>query len=396
MLAHRQPMISSVRRDAWLEVDLNAIERNIAVIRSWLSEKTRLMGVVKSDGYGHGASGVAEVLQASGVHCLGVASVDEGCQLRESGISLPILLLSPCPSWALANALEYKLSLSLSSLGQVEDIISHCQRTQTKAAVHIKIDTGMHRLGIAPKQLEPMLLKLQTSEFISVQGIFSHFAKADEKDFTNYQTGVFKDALGSLGKLSKEAGAETPVLHLASGEAARRFPETHFDMVRVGLYMYGLEPKKVSDLVYPALSVRARINHIQELKEGESVGYNLSWTSTRKSRLASIPIGYADGVDRGLSNRMKGLLMGREVAQVGLISMDQMLFDITDSPQAEEGDIITLIGKDRGEDGVKEIHLAQWAEALNTITYELACRLRARMPRVYTRQPLTITKDLVD
>jgi alanine racemase len=156
-------------------------------------------------------------------------------------------------------------------------------------------------------------------------------------------------------------------------------------MVRVGLYTYGLEPRAVSDVVYPAMSVKGRINQIRKINEGDAVGYNLTWTSKRDTLVASIPIGYADGIDRRLSSKMKGLLMGREVQQIGLISMDQMLFDISDVPEAQEGDVVTLIGCDTQNGSEAQLHLASWAEMLDTITYELACRLRVRMPRVYTR-----------
>ena len=385
MLAHRQSLISSLRRDAWVEVDLNAIERNIGVIRSWLKPETRLMAVVKSDAYGHGASGVADVLTACGADWLGVASIDEGCQLRAAGVRQPILVLSPCPSWAIITALESELTLTVSSCSQLADIALSCRRQNRTASIHLKFDTGMHRLGVDPAHTDEALAKIKENPELRLTGVFSHFAKADEEDFTKYQSAVFKTVLTKI----KAAGQKPDLIHLASGEAARRFPFTHYDMVRVGLYMYGLEANVISDVVQPALSVKGRINHVQELSEGEAIGYNLTWTSTRPSRIASIPIGYADGIDRRLSNKMTALLMGKEVKQVGLISMDQMLFDVTEIPEAQEGDVLTLIGMDTPEGAepgaVKQLYLATWANLLDTITYELACRLRIRMPRMYTR-----------
>lgn len=382
MLSHKQPLISSLRRDAWLEVDLNAIERNIAVIRSWLNPDSLLMAVVKSDAYGHGAAGVADVLIACGADWLGVASVDEGRQLRDLGVNIPILLLSPCPSWAIATSIESNLTLTVTNSSQIADIAAICKRQNLKAKLHLKIDTGMHRLGIAPEKISEVAdtLKEHSAE-VELEGAFSHFAKADEEEFTLYQNGIFVDAVKRL----KAEGINPSILHTASGDAARRFPQTHHDMVRVGLYLYGLEPKKVSDVVEPVMSVRGRINQVQEINEGESVGYNLTWTAKRKSKIASIPIGYADGIDRGLSNKLQALLMGKLVNQVGLISMDQMLFDVTDVPEAQEGDVLTLIGAETNEIGRPQLHLASWANAVETITYELACRLRARMPRMYTR-----------
>ena len=381
MLAHRQPMVSSVRRDAWLEVDLNAIERNIAVIRSWLDPSVKLMTVVKSDAYGHGAAGVADVLSACGADWLGVASVDEGCQLRNAGAKLPILLLSPCPSWAISTALDGNLTLTVTNSEQLVDIETFCTRQNRDANVHLKIDTGMHRLGLDPEAVDEFLAALKNAKHIHLTGLFSHLAMADQEEFTMKQKAVFDSAIEKL----KSSGLDLPLIHLASGEAARRFPDTHYQMVRVGLYTYGLEPRAVSNVVYPALSVKGRLNQIRKINEGDAVGYNLTWTSKRDTLVASIPIGYADGIDRRLSSKMKGLLMGREVQQIGLISMDQMLFDISDVPEAQEGDVVTLIGCDTQDGSEAQLHLASWAEMLDTITYELACRLRVRMPRVYTR-----------
>lgn len=378
MLAHRQPIVASVRRDAWVEVDLNAVERNVAVIRSWLKPGTRLMAVVKSDAYGHGAPGLADVLTACGAAWLGVASVDEGCQLRAAGVRVPILLLSPCPVWAISAALDGDLTLTVTSPGQIDDIANMCRRQNRVAPIHLKIDSGMHRLGVSQSQLSMVLDRLSANPEVRMNGVFTHLAMADDREFTMVQMAEFDNALTTI----RNANFATGLVHMASGEAARRFPETHKDLVRVGLYLYGLEPAGVSQVVHPAMSVRARINHIQQIKAGDSVGYNLTWTAPKDSLIASIPVGYADGIDRGLSNNICGLLQGREVRQAGLISMDQMLFDISDVPEVEEGDIITIIGSD----GELTIPLANWAGLLQTITYELCCRLRARMPRVYTRQ----------
>lgn len=379
MLAQRQTIVASIRRDAWVEVDLAAIERNIGVARSWLSPGTQLMAVVKSDAYGHGALAVADVAVASGADWLGVASVDEGCQLRAAGIKQPVLLLSPCPYWALQPALEADLTITITDAEQVVDLGVACSRSNRTANVHLKIDSGMHRLGIDPLRLEPVLKAISRDSAIRLSGVFTHFASADEKEFTDFQTSVFKEALNRI----VAAGFNPALIHAASGDAARSFPDTHFNMVRVGLLLYGLEARSPSRSVTPAMAVRGRINHIGEIAAGQTVGYSRTWTAARPSRIASIPIGYADGVDRGLSNRMTGLVLGHEVPQVGLISMDQMLFDITDVDEAAAGDIITLIGTESGTE--KQLHLATWAAALDTITYELACRLRCRMPRVYTR-----------
>lgn len=396
MLAAQQSSLTSLHRDAWVEVDLGALEHNLQVIRTWISPQTALMAVVKSDAYGHGAAGVAPMMAASGAQCFGVASVDEGRQLRAAGIGLPVLILSPCPFWAVSKAIEADLQLTVTAESQVPDIDDAARQLQKPALVHVKVDSGMHRLGVHPSKLSSLLSSIYSRPAIKLAGVFSHLAMADDEAVTKRQNEVFQRAI--------EQVKATPgfQVHLASGEAARRFAWTHYNMVRVGLYLYGLEPKVISDAVSPALSVRARINHLQQIEEGESAGYNLTWTAQRPSRLASIPIGYADGVDRRLSNRMEGLLMGRRIRQVGLISMDQMLFDITDVPEAQPGDVITLIGSESGPPAAERaktksaedssLYLATWASMLDTITYELACRLRVRLPRIYTRSKADMGK----
>jgi alanine racemase len=386
MLASRQPSLISVRRDAWVEIDLAAFENNIAVVRSWLSPGCELMAVVKSDAYGHGAAQMGKVAAAAGADWLGVASVDEGCQLRAAGVSKPILILSPCPSWAMSTALESDLSVTVTMAAQVADLARAAERLGKRAHVQLKIDTGMHRLGVSPSDVMSVLSLIEAEKSLALTGLFSHLCSPDEEQATGGQLACFKEILSNLSA----SGKLPSLVHLASGEATRRFPDTHFNLARVGLYLYGLEPRVASQVVTPVMSVKARINHLQYVPAGECVGYGWTWCAERPTRLASIPIGYGDGVDRRLSNRMKGLLGGQQINQVGLISMDQMLFDVTDIPGACEGDVITLIGSDQsrtegGGSQVTPLNLASWAAMLDTITYELACRMRVRLPRIYTR-----------
>jgi alanine racemase len=235
---------------------------------------------------------------------------------------------------------------------------------------------------VSPAHFLNLLESVVASPHLELAGICSHLAKADDIDFTNKQKVIFQNCLKKTKDryphILKSCGG-TVLAHLASSDAARRFPDTHFDMVRAGLMLYGLESRAISNVVQPVMSVRARISQVNDVDEGEGVGYNLTWTAARPSRLASIPVGYADGVNRKLSNKMYGILRGKLVNQVGTISMDQMLFDVTDIRDASEGEIITLIGSD----GSETIFLADWAEKLETITYEVACAMRMRLPRIY-------------
>jgi alanine racemase len=387
LTAHQ--LSQSSRRDAWVEIDLGKLEKNIHIVNSWLgkSHPVKIMGAVKSDGYGHGAVAIAEVLAACGVTWLGVASVDEGVELREAGLKLPILVLSPAPLISLRAALDYSLDLTVSSKEQLRELAGQLKNFNRRQSVHLKVDTGMHRLGIPHEAVGEFIEHIEENQLLELKSVYSHLAKADDFETTNRQNALFLKVIETAKKSSAK-----PFFHIANSDAARRFPFTHHDLIRPGINIYGLEARKQSEDIEPIMAVRSRINQISEVKEGESVGYNLTWTAPRPSKLACIPIGYGDGVDRGLSNKMKGILHGQVVQQVGIISMDQMLFDITDVQAANLGDVLTLIGSEPGQDsGHGErccLTLADWAQELDSITYEMAVRLRMRLPRIYTRQSL--------
>ncbi len=380
-------------RDAWVEIDLGNLEKNIRIINEWLldshsKQKTcDLIGIVKADAYGHGAIAVAEILQAEGVRWLGVASIDEGAQLRDAGIALSILVLGACPAWSIQNALEYNLDLAVTSLPQLKDIAKQTNEKNKICRIHLKIDTGMHRLGFHPDVLSQVLPILDSHPQLKLISLFSHLAKADDLATTNKQNAVFE----CVTKMFEETDHRPEFVHLASSEAARRFPFVRHDMVRVGLHLYGLEPRTISSELKPIMSVRGRINQLNFVEEGETVGYGLTWLARRRTLLASIPIGYADGIDRRLSNRMKALVKGKFVNQVGTISMDQMLFDVSEIENVQRGDVVTLIGSEYSDSRQKlakqrpSIELAEWAAMLDTITYELASRLNMRLPRVFSR-----------
>ncbi|MEZ4542820.1 MAG: alanine racemase [Cyanobacteriota/Melainabacteria group bacterium] len=341
MVSSRQQSQSSLLRDAWVEIDLDAIEKNIGVIKSWLGEtpKSGIMAVVKSDAYGHGARRVSEILVAKGASWLAVASVDEGIDLREGDQNTNILILGPAPFWAVDNALDHNLDLTVTSMEQLEAVEKHARKSARRARIHLKVDTGMHRLGLAPERFGEALERAIASPNLEPVSVFSHLAMASDREAVDFQRKRFEETIRVL----KEKEIKLPC-HLASSEAAEKFPDTHYDLVRIGIFLYGLRPRGASLDLHPALSVRGRIMSIVEVPEGESAGYNWTWTASRNSRLASIPIGYADGVSRKLSNNIYGYLMGKKIPQTGMISMDQMLFDITDLPEAQEGDVITLIG----------------------------------------------------
>ncbi len=394
------------QRAAWVEVDLNQLESNMQIIKKWLKKNAQqtgvnvpqIMAVVKAAAYGHGAVAISEVLYACGVSWLGVASADEGSELRNAGCKLPILILGPTPPWAIVSALEHGLDLTISSLNQLHELNQQLAKHQRTVPIHLKVDTGMHRLGMNMEDIKKAIALLKENKKFKLVSVFSHLATASDSQTTKIQ----KENFDRFIAIFNNNRLRPDFYHLACSEAINIFPTTYYDMVRVGLYLYGMEPntstdEKRADLrppLQPILSVRGRINQINSIDKGESIGYGLTWKATRPTSLANIPIGYADGVDRRLANKMQGLLHGKLINQVGTISMDQMLFDITDISQAREGDIITIIGSDEFEHGRMQcaptscLYLADWADKLGTLVRELSCRLHMRLPRIYTRRSM--------
>jgi alanine racemase len=410
MLTVRQLSSQSSCRDAWIEIDLGKLETNIQIIKGWLadgvsargqSETGRakdasnqvtplLMGCVKADGYGHGAVLVSEILQRCGASWLGVATVDEGVELRDNGIGLPILIMSPTPISAFRGALENSLDITISAKSQLQDLLAEVNRSGREAHIHLKVDTGMHRLGMSLSEVDTTLDLIKGNPKLQLIGVFSHLWEPEEVEPCRRQNEEFLKAIRQVK--AKHNGSL--FFHLASSAATRFCPFTHHDLVRAGLYLYGLEATRDSDVLLPILSLRGRINQLLEIGPSEGVGYSHTWHSGRPSTVAVVPIGYADGVDRGLSNRLEALLHGKRVKQVGNISMDQMSFDVTDVPQAKVGDVLTLIGTEDGHErkGEPPLSLAQWAKELKTITYEMAVRFKLRLPRKFVQNTSTTSQ----
>jgi alanine racemase len=376
---------SAFSRDAWLEVDLNAVEHNYKQIRANLKPDTKLMAVVKSDAYGHGASILGPLLEALGTECFGVASVDEGIQLREAGVKTNILILSPTPSWALPRAIDYDLEITISSSEQIQELEKLKLQAQTKKKeaslpikIQIKLNTGMNRNGSKWNTEATDLIKLALSktEMLEVKGVYSHFACNGNAFFTEVQLDRFRTII------SEFKPSELGLLHIGASSTFTNREYLHFDMVRVGLSLFGLGEQAGLELK-PAMSLIARISQIQRVQIDEGVGYNLTWTASRDSIIGLLPFGYADGIKRGLSNRIKAIYKDKLIEQVGSISMDQTSFDFTDcEDEPKVGDLVTIIGKSENE----ELSMKEWAQILGTIEYEIACDLRARLPRVYVRK----------
>ena len=367
----------NTHRDAWVEVNLDCIEHNILEFKKYLKKDAKLFAVVKADAYVHGAVMIAPVLLASGVDFLGVSSIDEGLQLRENDITAPILVLGAVPVWSFDRAAQNNISVSVFSDEHIEACRQTYEKLKIKPKVHVKIDTGMNRIGVRPDEAVEFIQKIQKCDFIDLEGIFTHFATAETEELALRQYEKFYNVIQSVD-------TKGLLIHCCNTAAVISYKDFDYNMARVGIGIYGLQPDLPAGIpapdIKPAMSLKGRITNIHVAKKDEGVSYSHTFETQKPTKIATIPIGYADGVFRGLSNKIYGIINGKKVKQIGNITMDQMMFDITDC-NAQEGDIITLIGKD----GNEEIRIDEWAKILNTIHYELTCALRVRLPRVYTR-----------
>lgn len=369
----------NTKRDAWVEINLDAIEKNILTLKSFVKKDAKILAVVKADGYGHGSSMITPTLLASGVDYLGVASIDEGMELRENKFNCPILVLGAAPVWAFDYAAQNNISLSVFLDNHIQAAELTLKKTGLKTKAHIKLDTGMNRIGVEPDYAVEFIQKVKNSNAIDLQGIFTHFACAENEFETEKQLSVWNDILSKVD-------TKGLLLHCFNTAATiSKYKNVNYNMVRVGIAIHGLLPDlpdfcaNKPELI-PAMSLRGRIINIHNAKKGSGISYSHTFVADKDITVATIPVGYADGVDRRLSNKIFGILNGQKVKQIGNITMDQMMFDIS-GIDATEGDIITLIGNDADQ----FISINEWANILGTINYELVCRLKARLSRVYTR-----------
>ena len=365
---------------AWVEIDLKAIGANVAQLRAQLQPTTALMAIVKADGYGHGAAPVAQAALMAGATWLGVATVWEGVELRRAGIHAPILVLEAISDHDRAiTARENQLELTIAFPKQAAALSELFASSETPLSVHLNIDTGMSRLGVDWTEAEAFVRLLRCLPGLELKTIYSHLATADEPDPTMVyeQHQRFASVLSNL----RAIGCHQPV-HLSNSAGTIAFPELHYDMVRVGLALYGIAPAPhLADRLSlrPAMSVRAKITQLRSLPSDRGVSYGHRFISTRKTTLATVGIGYADGVPRLLSNRLSVAINGQLAPQVGAITMDQLLVDVTDLAHVSVGDTVTLIG----EDGEQHLTAQQWAETIGSIPWEIVCGFRQRLPRLY-------------
>lgn len=367
---------------AWVEIDLGALSHNVQQLVKFVSPRTQLMAVVKADAYGHGAVTVAQTAVQSGAGWLGVATVPEGIQLREAGIKAPILILGAAYTPEQIQAIaHWNLQPTLCSPKQAL-IFSNILETINHGSplpVHIKLDTGMSRLGTDWQKAVEFVQLVQNLPHLQIASIYSHLATADDLDPTlmQEQHKRFEQAIAQV----KSMGINPPSLHLANSAATLTNPALHYDIVRAGLAIYGLYPAthlQNAVNLKPVLQLKARVTHVKTIAAGTGVSYGQQFIAPQEMRLAVVGIGYADGVPRNLSQKMQVLIRGQRVPQVGTITMDQLMLDVSAIPDLQEGEIVTLLG----EQGSEQISANDWAEKLNTISWEILCGFKHRLPRV--------------
>ena len=386
----QSPSIAALRCDrAWVEIDLVALAHNVRHLKSLLSPATALMAVVKADAYGHGAVTIAQTVLQSGANWLGVATVPEGIELRAAGIKAPILILGATHTQEEIQAIaHWQLQPTLCNPKQAL-VFSELLSTTigSPIPVHIKLDTGMSRLGPAYEQAAEFVCLVQRLPNLEIASIYSHLATAESPDQTvmRQQQARFESAIAQI----KTLGMPLPPLHLANSAATLTDSRLHYNMVRVGLAVYGLYPAShLRNMINlkPVLQVKARVTQVKTIPPGTGVSYGHQFISDREIRLAVVGIGYADGVPRNLSNKMTVLIRGQRVPQIGAITMDQLMLDVSAIADLQEGEVVTLLG----QDGKEQISADDWAAKLGTISWEILCGFKHRLPRVAVGQRGTL------
>jgi len=376
------------RQRAWVEVSEAAIQANARSLRRSLAPGCALMAVVKADGYGHGAVPVAQAAAAGGAGSFGVATLQEGVELRQAGLRQPVLVLGNLTQpEELRACLHWQLMPTLSGMREALLCQNLAAGSGRPMAVQLKLDTGMARLGAPWQEGRRIVETIHGLEAVQLAGVYSHLADADAPgngldSLTAEQQQRFEQVLIGV----QQAGLAAGCRHLANSAGTLRTAQLHYDMVRVGLALYGQRPAPHlggAMVLQPAMQVRARVSLVREVPAGVGVSYGHRFTTQRPSRLAVLGIGYADGVPRLLSNRLQVLHRGRRIPQVGAITMDQLVLDATDAPELEQGSVVTLLGSD----GAERIDPLAWSEPCGTIPWEILCGFKHRLPRLPATGP---------
>jgi len=366
-----------------MEIDLDALVENYKQLRR-LAGRAKVMAVLKANAYGHGLIECAQVLDREcQVDYLGVAIVEEGVRLREAGVQAPILVFGGVLNDQVGIYLKHNLDLTASSVDKLALIESVAKDEGARARIHIKIDTGMGRLGVRPSSARNVFEAAIAAQHCEVVGAFTHFATADEEDLSFARTQL--DRFIKCLRFFPEHNRSSPECHAANSGALLQLPESHLDMVRCGITLFGVSPSEnlrplVARLLKPVMKVSSRVVYFKVVQAGESVSYGRSWTAQHNTRVVTIPLGYGDGYMRGLSNRAEVLIHGKRYPVIGKVCMDQIMVDIGEGT-AYNGDEVVLIG----EQGNERISIEELATHADTIPYEILTALNQRIPRRYVR-----------
>lgn len=372
--------LNSVGPPTIATIDIAAFTQNICAVRARLAASCELMAVVKANAYGHGASVLARVALQAGATWLAVARCEESVQLRLQGIDAPILLLGPVWPDEVDTLLAYRLNPVIGSVDDAWRLQQQAQHHGESVRVHVNVDTGMSRLGLSPQQIPDLLDQIQTLTHLEWEGLMTHMATADHADERLLQTQwqVFCQVIQTL----HDRGVTPPYIHAANSATLYRFPQMHGQLVRAGIALYGAHPFEASgtEVLRPVLSWKTRLARIATVKVGRGVSYGHTFVASRPSRIGTLPVGYADGLSRRLSNVGEVFVQGQRAPLVGQITMDMCMIDVTDIPRAQVGDEVVLIGA-QGEDCITVEAMAAHS---GQIPYEVLCAISARVPRRYT------------
>ncbi len=364
-------------------VDLGAIRHNLLEIRKKVSSDTKIMAIIKADAYGHGAVPLAKAIgESSSVDAYGVAIIEEAVELREAGITIPILILGFTPKEQYDLVVDYDIAQTVFQYDMAAALSEEAKRQGKTAKIHIKLDTGMTRIGYSDKKESIEEIKrIAELPNLMIEGLFSHFACADETDKTsaNKQLQRYMD----FNRLLEEEKIFIPVKHIANSAGIIEFPEANYNMVRCGIATYGIYPSdevNQADIkLIPAMELKSHVIYVKDVEAGVGVSYGATYVTNKKTRIATIPVGYADGYSRNLSNQGKVIIHGQYAPIIGRICMDQFMVDVTDIKDVKQGDIVTLLGRD-GEAYISAEELSEWS---HSFAYELVCNVGKRIPRVY-------------
>ncbi len=361
-------------------IDLGVLEENYRMIRARVPQGVKILCVVKADAYGHGAVQISRRLEENNVNYLGVATVDEGVELRQAGIRSPILVMGGILPWDSGGPFyEYDLALVIHNAGMIEKLKEGFSRSGKRLKVHIKVDTGMGRLGFRPEEMSQIVRTIKEMPHIEIEGCMSHFSSSEVRDeYGLDQIRTFERSL----QMMNEEGAIPKIAHMANSGAITNYPEGYFDMIRVGISLYGSHPARELGMKLPVRQVMrfvSRVALVREFPPGSALSYGGTFITSGKTRIAYIPVGYADGYPRALSNRGFVLIKDKKCSIVGRVCMDWFLADITGLHDVAPGDEVTLLGHEGG----LTITADEIAEYAGTIPYEILCKISKRVMRVY-------------